>query len=91
VRKVGSNNNFFYIINADCLLVLCAEANKANWIILFILALFFILGRIIHAYAFIFNQQHFKFRVRGMFLTFSVLISLAVLNIILVLKLTNQT
>ncbi|WP_341475709.1 MAPEG family protein [Legionella pneumophila] len=58
------------------ILMLCAEANQAHWVILFILALFFILGRILHAYAFIYNKKHFKFRVRGLVLTFSALFSL---------------
>jgi len=65
--------------------MLCAEANQAHWVILFILALFFILGRVLHAYSFIYNIKHFKFRVRGMILTFSVILFLAVLNIILIL------
>lgn len=91
-RVIRAHGNFAEYTPITLILLLCAEANNANWIILFILALFFILGRVSHAYAFIFNKQHFKFRVRGMVLTFSVLLSLAALNIILVLlKLTNHT
>lgn len=91
-KVIRAHGNFAEYTPIALILMLCAEANKANWIILLILALLFILGRTLHAYAFIFNKQHFKFRVRGMVLTFSVLICLAVLNIILVLfKLTNQT
>jgi uncharacterized protein len=89
-RAIRAHGNFAEYTPITLILILCAEANNANWIILLILAFFFILGRIIHAYAFIFNKQHFKFRVRGMVLTFSALISLAVLNITLVLlNLTN--
>jgi uncharacterized membrane protein YecN with MAPEG domain len=91
-RLIRAHGNFAEYTPISLILMLCAEANKANWIILFILALLFILGRAFHAYAFIFNKHHFKFRVRGMVLTFSVLICLSVLNIFLVLfKLTNQT
>ena len=84
-RVIRTHANFSEYTPIMLILTLCAEANKANGIILITLALFFILGRIFHAYAFIFNKHHFKLRVRGMVLTFSVLFCLAVLNIILVL------
>lgn len=87
---IRAHGNFAEYTPITLILMLCAEANKANSILLFIIALFFILGRMMHAYAFIFNKQHFKFRVRGMLLTFYPLIALAALNIILLLlKLIN--
>jgi len=84
-RVIRTHSNFAEYTPITLILILCAEANKANGIILTTLALFYILGRILHAYAFILNKYHFKLRVRGMVLTFSVLFCLAVLNIILVL------
>lgn len=89
-RAVRAHGNFAEYTPITLILILCAEANKANWVVLFILALFFILGRMFHAYAFIYNKQHFKFRTRGMILTFSILICLSILNLALVLlKLIN--
>ncbi|MDP3269354.1 MAG: MAPEG family protein [Legionella sp.] len=84
-RVIRAHGNFIEYTPITLILMLCAEANQAHWVILFILALFFILGRALHAYAFIYNKTHFKFRVRGMILTFSVILFLAVLNISLIL------
>ena len=58
-RSTRAHGNFAEYTPISLLLMFLAEANKANWILLVILALLFILGRTLHAYAFIFNKQHF--------------------------------
>ena len=83
---IRAHGNFAEYTPIVLLLMLCAEANKANGIMLLILAVLFILGRICHAYAFIFNKYHFKLRTIGMLLTFFILIYLSVLNVILLLS-----
>jgi uncharacterized membrane protein YecN with MAPEG domain len=79
-KTIRAHGNFAEYTPIALILMLCAEVNKANWIILSILVFLFILGRILHAYAFIINKHHFKFRVRGMTLTFLTIVCLAVLN-----------
>ncbi len=79
---IRAHGNFAEYVPIALLLMLCAEANQVNLIVLCILAFSLILGRLFHAYAFVFNKNHFKYRVRSMVLTFSTIIFLAALNII---------
>lgn len=79
---IRAHGNFAEYVPIALLLMLCAEANQTNVMVLCILAFSLILGRFFHAYAFVFNKSHFKFRVSGMILTFSTIIFLAVVNII---------
>ncbi|KTD32935.1 glutathione S-transferase [Legionella nautarum] len=81
-RIIRAQANFAEYVPLSLILMLCAEANQVNLIILSILACILILGRLFHAYAFIFNKKHFKFRVRGMILTFTAIILLATLDIL---------
>lgn len=83
---VRAHGNFAEYVPIALILMLCAEANQANIVILSILACSLILGRLFHAYAFAFNKMHFKFRVRGMILTFLTIGLLAILNIILLVS-----
>ena len=80
-RIIRAHGNFAEYVPITLLLMLCAEANHANWKVLSVLAAFFVLGRLFHAYAFIFNKKHYRFRFRGMVLTLSVILCLALLNL----------
>ncbi|PWY56763.1 glutathione S-transferase [Legionella qingyii] len=86
-KAIRAHGNFGEYVPLTLILLLCAEINKANWILLSILVFFFVLGRFFHAYAFLQEKHHFKFRVRGMTLTFGVIGCLSFLNLgMLVLK-----
>ncbi|MCE0721662.1 MULTISPECIES: MAPEG family protein [Legionella] len=78
IRAHGNFNEYAPLI---LILLLCAEANQANWIVLLILVFFFIVGRIIHAYAFLKEKHHLKYRMQGMTITFIVIICLSFLNL----------
>ncbi|KTD71446.1 glutathione S-transferase [Legionella steelei] len=80
---VRAHGNFGEYVPLTLILLLCAEVNSANWIVLCTLIFFFILGRIFHAYAFLTANHHLKFRTRGMILTFSVMACLSLLNLAL--------
>ncbi|CAM2886792.1 glutathione S-transferase [Legionella steigerwaltii] len=80
---IRAHGNFGEYVPFTLILLFCAEANKANWIVLVTLVFFFILGRIFHAYAFLKSKHHLKFRVRGMILTFIVMAFLSFLNLVL--------
>jgi len=80
---IRSHGNFSEYVPITLILLLCAEANHGQWLLVSVLALLFVLGRVFHAYAFIFNKHHFKFRKSGMVLTFLCIILLSVLNVIL--------
>ncbi|TAL66488.1 MAG: glutathione S-transferase [Legionella sp.] len=82
---IRAHGNFSEYVPLTLILLLCAEANNIHWIPLLIIALLFLAGRLFHAYAFIYNLDHFKHRVRGMKLTFLCLVALAILNILLLL------
>lgn len=80
-RIIRGHGNFAEYVPIALILMLCAEANQANPMILGGLAVIFVLGRLLHAYAFVFDKMYFKSRFRGMILTFGALILLAVLDI----------
>lgn len=82
---IRAHGNFSEYVPLTLILILCAEANNTNPVILSILALAFIVGRFCHAYAFVVNKDHFKYRVAGMILTFFCITALALLNTILVI------
>lgn len=85
-KIIRAHGNFAEYVPIALILLLCAEANHANWIVLSILVGLLIVGRLFHTWAFIFNKHHYKFRSRGMVLTLTVIICLSLLNIILLLK-----
>lgn len=84
-RTIRAHGNFSEYVPVALVLMLCSEANHANWKILSILAALLILGRVFHAYAFIFNIKHLQFRQRGMVLTFIAICCLALLNMFLLI------
>ncbi|KTC91110.1 MAPEG family protein [Fluoribacter dumoffii] len=83
---IRAHGNFAEYVPFTLILLFCAEANNANWILLLALILFFVIGRIFHAYAFLAEKHHLKFRVRGMILTFTVIACLSLLNLILLVS-----
>lgn len=83
-RLIRGHGNFAEYVPITLLLLLCAEANNANLVVLSVVTAMFVLGRIFHAYAFIFHKMHFKFRLRGMVLTLVSILCLALLDIFLV-------
>lgn len=83
-RAIRAHGNFAEYTPLTLILMLCAEANHAHWSVAGLIAITFVLGRLFHAYAFIINTHHFKYRKRGMYLTFASIFSLSLLNIVLV-------
>ena len=63
-------------------LILVAELQSANLIVLVVLATAFVLGRLLHGYAFVGENSHFSPRVRGMQLTIYSMMGLIALNLI---------
>ncbi|KTD40219.1 MAPEG family protein [Legionella parisiensis] len=78
---IRAHANFSEYIPLTLILLFCAEANQANWIVLLTLVFFFILGRIVHAYAFLKEKHHLECRIQGMTITFIVIVSLSLLNL----------
>ncbi|AWN75574.1 MAPEG family protein [Legionella anisa] len=78
---IRAHGNFSEYIPLTLILLLCAEANQANWIVLLTLVFFFILGRIVHAYAFLKEKHRLKCRIQGMTITVFVIICLSFLNL----------
>lgn len=85
-RSIRAHSNFSEYVPLALILMLCAEANQANRLVLSLFACVFILGRLSHAYAFLWNKQHFTFRKRGMYLTFISLLCLSLFNLLLLIK-----
>ncbi len=68
------------------LLVLVAELQSAHaitTIVVAALAAAFLLGRVLHGYAFAFTSGNMKLRVRGMQLTILTILALAVFNLLM--------
>ena len=76
-----AHGNFSEYVPITMILALCAESYHANPVILASIMVLFIIGRALHAYAFLYSKQHFKFRIAGMILTFITLILLSILNL----------
>lgn len=86
-KMIRGHGNFAEYVPIALILLLCAEANHADSTVLSILGGLLILGRLFHAWAFIFNKYHYRFRSRGMVLTLIVIACLSLLNIILLSRL----
>ncbi|WP_454782139.1 MAPEG family protein [Legionella sp. WA2022007384] len=84
-KAIRAHGNFSEYVPLTLILLFCAEANNTNWIVLSILVFFFFLGRFFHAYAFLQEKHHLKFRFRGMILTFGVIICLSFLNLMMLI------
>ncbi|MGQ3891969.1 MAPEG family protein [Legionella sp. CNM-4043-24] len=79
---IRAHGNFAEYVPITLILLLCAEANSVNVILLSVLALIFMLGRLSHAYTFLADRKDFLFRVIGMMLTFTAITVLSALNLI---------
>jgi hypothetical protein len=82
-RAIRGHANWAEYAPIGILLVLFAELQSVNIILLAALAAAFALGRSFHAYGFAFTAGNVFLRVRGMQLTFFTIAILAVLNIAL--------
>lgn len=78
---IRAQGNFAEYVPISLILIACAEFNKTDWRILIVFAIFLLSGRVLHAYGFLFARDNLDFRVRGMKLTFGVIITLALWNI----------
>lgn len=78
---IRAQGNFAEYVPISLILIACAEFNKTDWRILIVFAIFLLSGRVLHAYGFLFARDNLDFRVRGMKLTFWVIITLALWNI----------
>ncbi len=79
-RAIRGHGNWAEYAPIGIVLVLIAELQSVNMIVLAILAAAFALGRVFHAYAFAFTTGNMFLRRRGMQLTFFTIAILAVLN-----------
>ncbi len=80
-RAIRGHANWAEYAPIGIVLVLIAELQSVNMIVLAILAAAFALGRLCHAYAFAFTTGNMVLRARGMQLTFFTILILALLNI----------
>jgi uncharacterized membrane protein YecN with MAPEG domain len=79
--SVRAHANFAEYVPVALILFFCAEINQSNKWVLIVLAILFLAGRVIHAYAFLSTDRVLKLRVYGMRLTFWSIIGLASWNI----------
>ena len=82
-RAIRGHANWAEYAPIGILLVLIAELQSVNMILLTVIAAAFALGRSFHAYGFAFTAGNVFLRVRGMQLTFFTIAILAVLNLAL--------
>jgi len=85
-RAIRGQGNCAEYAPIGVLLVLVAELQSANTIatiVLGVLAAAFLLGRLLHGYAFAFTSGNMTCRVRGMQLTILSILALAALNLLM--------
>lgn len=82
---IRGHGNFAEYVPFALILMLIAEANEANVILIGVLALLLIIGRLFHVVAFAYNKDHIKFRVRGILLTFITIIGLVLIDAFLLI------
>ena len=80
-RAIRGHANWAEYAPIGIVLVLIAELQSVNMILLAVLAAAFALGRLFHAYGFAFTAGNMFLRRRGMQLTFFTILILAVLNL----------
>ena len=78
---IRAQGNFAEYVPISLILIACAEFNKTDWRILVVFAVMLVSGRLLHAYGFLFARDNLNFRVKGMMLTFWMIISLSLWNI----------
>lgn len=86
---IRAQGNFAEYVPISLILIACAEFNKTDWRLLVLFAVILVLGRSLHAYGFLFARDNLNFRVKGMMLTFLVIIGLSLWNIGLLCYLKN--
>ena len=81
-----AHGNFEEYVPLSLLLLIGAELNGGISFLIIGLGCLLLIGRAVHAYGFLYAPQenHFKFRVSGMVLTFISIIILACVNLFLV-------
>jgi uncharacterized protein len=80
-RAIRAQGNFAEYVPIGLILIACLELNQAPWWLVIIPGITLIVGRLIHAIGINTPPPDFSKRVLGMKLTFTTLISLAVLNL----------
>jgi len=84
---VRAHGNFSEYVPLSLGLMALLELDHFSPWILMAVAVALVLGRVLHAVSVLSNPQKFKLRVLGMQLTFGTLVSLAVFNLLPLLKL----
>lgn len=85
-RAIRGQGNCAEYAPIGVLLVLVAELQSAHGMVstvIAVLAAAFLLGRVLHGYAFAFTTGNMKLRVRGMQLTILTIIALAAFNLLM--------
>jgi hypothetical protein len=78
---IRAQGNFSEYVPIGVLLILAAELQGANMALLALLAAAFVLGRVLHGYAFAFAAANPKLRRAGMHLTIWSMLALTVLDL----------
>jgi uncharacterized membrane protein YecN with MAPEG domain len=84
-RRVRAQANLTEYAPIFLIMLAASEVQGGNTIVLSILALIFFAGRIAHGYAFAFTTGSMKLRVRGMIMTLTGILAIAVYNLALLL------
>ena len=78
---IRAQGNFSEYVPITLILFAIAEFNQTDWRLLIVFAVILVLGRLLHAYGFLFAQDRLEFRVKGMMLTFAAIYTLSVWNV----------
>ena len=84
-RAIRAQGNFAEYVPLGIILIACLELNGAPWWLVALPGIALILGRLIHAKGIYTPPPDFSKRVLGMKFTFSTLITLVLLNLVLAL------
>lgn len=82
LRAMRAQANLLEYAPLTLILLACAELNGVHWIILALLAMAFVVGRILHPAGIKDANAPGKARVLGMILTLNVMLALSVINIV---------
>ena len=78
---IRAQGNFSEYVPIALILFSCAEYNKTDWRVLSVFAGMLVCGRLLHAYGFLFARDNLGFRVKGMMLTFWMVITVSIWNL----------
>ena len=81
-RAIRAQGNFAEYVPFGIILIACLELNGAPWWLVSVPGIALIMGRLIHAKGIQVPPPDFSKRVLGMKLTFTTLITLAILNLV---------